>query len=258
MKKVALVTGASSGIGLELARIHASRGGDLILVARRKDELDKLKAELQAQYNVEVLVIAKDLSLTNAAEELYQEVKSKNIDVEYLVNNAGYGGHGKFIDRDWEKDKAMINVNVMALVTLTRLFLPEMVARNSGRVLNVGSVGGFLPGPLQSVYYATKGFVLSFSQALANELQGTKVTITVLCPGATRTGFAQTANMEDVPGFHLIEADAPDVARFGYDAMLQGKTTAIHGFVNKFFTVILRFIPRVGIRRLSRMVVEKY
>jgi len=258
MKKVALITGASSGIGLEMTRIHAARGGDLILVARRQEELEKLKSELESKYKIEVLVIARDLSVTNAAEELYKEVKQKNIIVDYLINNAGYGGHGKFIERDWEKDKAMINVNVMALVTLTRLFLPEMVARNSGRVLNVGSVGGFLPGPLQSVYYATKGFVLSFSQALANELKGTDVTITVLCPGATKTEFAQTANMEDVPGFHLIEASAPEVALFGYEAMLKGKTTAIHGFVNKFFTVILRFIPRVGIRMLSRVVVEKY
>jgi len=258
MKNVALITGASSGIGLELARIHASRGGDLIIVARREEQLHKLAAGLKAQHNTEVLVIAKDLSVANAADELYQDIQARHIDVEILINNAGYGGYGRFIEREWSKDKAMINVNVMALVTLTRLFLPDMVARRHGRILNVGSVGGFLPGPLQAVYYATKGFVLSFSQALANELKGTGVTITVLCPGATRTGFAQTANMEDVPGFHLVEADASDVARFGYEAMLAGKTTAVHGIVNKFFTEILRFIPRAGICLLSRAVVEKY
>jgi short-subunit dehydrogenase len=224
MKQVALITGASSGIGLEMAKIHAARGGDLILVARRQEELEKLKSELESQYKIEVLVIAKDLSVTNAAEWLYADIKNRNIAVDFLINNAGYGGHGKFIERDWIKDKAMINVNVVALVTLTRLFLDDMLARNSGKILNVSSVGGFLPGPLQAVYYATKGFVLSFSQAIANELKGTDVTITVLCPGATKTEFAQTANMEDVPGFHLFEAKADDVARFGYEAMLNIST----------------------------------
>ena len=256
-RKVALVTGASSGIGAQLARIHAERGGDLIVVARRRERLEALKTELEATHGVTVHVLPKDLAQAGAPQEIQDEVRALGVPVDYLVNNAGFGLRGFFHKQDWAINEAMIKVNILSLAALTRLFLPEMVARGSGRVLNVASMAGFLPGPLNAVYYASKAFVLSFSEALANELAGTGVTVTALCPGPTETEFNQTAQMRNVRLAQLM-ASAHEIAEVGYQAMLEGKTVVVPGLINKI-TIhgLLRFSPRRLATRISRTLMEK-
>ncbi len=229
-RKLALITGASSGIGAELARIHASHGGDLIITARRQKELEQLKADLESRHGCKVHVVVKDLAEPDAPQAIYNELGSQGMRIDYLMNNAGFGYYGLFYQQDWMRNEAMIQVNILALMALTRLFLPEMVARRNGRILNVASMAGFLPGPLQAVYYATKAFVLSFSEAIANELAGTGVTVTALCPGPVETEFARQAGTQDVQGFARM-ASARGVARAGYNAMLRGRTLIVPGFV---------------------------
>ena len=196
MKHVALITGASSGIGKELARIHAKQGNDLILIARREKELMELKQELKTNFNVTVLVIVKDLSEPGAPKEIYTETNNSEIEVEYLINNAGFAGYGLFHERTMEDDLNMLNVNITSLMLLTKLYLPDMVARRSGKILNVSSTASFLPGPMQAVYYASKAFVTSFSQALSEELKDKGVTVTALCPGLVNTGFIESSGMQ--------------------------------------------------------------
>lgn len=228
MKKVALITGASSGIGKELAFIHAEKGGDLILIARSEDKLQQLKTQLEQKHAVKVKVIVKDLTEVNATLEIYNVVKNEGIKVEYLINNAGFGGRGKFHERAWEQDLAMINLNITALTSLTRYFLPDFVADNKGKVLNVSSTASLLPGPLQAVYYATKAYVTSFSNAIAEELHDTNITVTALLPGATETDFANTSGMDKTDLFAKA-ASARSVASDGYNAMLAGKLDVISG-----------------------------
>ncbi|PXY02621.1 short-chain dehydrogenase [Marinifilum breve] len=241
MKKVALITGASVGIGAELARIHAENGGDLVIVARREDKLKELKNELESKNGVEVYTIAKDLTKPNAASEVYEEVNSKGIEVEYLINNAGFGGRGKFQERKWEDDLAMIQLNIVALTALTRFFLDDMVKRNHGKILNVSSTASFAPGPLQAVYFASKSFVTFFSNAISNELNDTNVTVTALMPGATETEFAKVSGMDKTAGFKKT-VSARSVAMDGYKGMLKGKMDVISGltFMQK---LMLSFIP---------------
>lgn len=257
MGNVAVVTGASSGIGTELAREHASRGGDLVLVARREDKLAALAAELRERHGVGTTVIAKDLAAEGAAEELFAALASTEIDV--LMNNAGFGGHGRFHERRWEDDRDMIRLNVLTLAALTRLALPAMVARGRGRVLNVASVVGFMPGPQQAVYYASKAFVLSFSEAIAHELRGTGVTVTALCPGATRTGFFEAADLAGSKLLRSLTLASPEaVAAYGYKAMLAGQVVAVHGGSNKLLAhFLLRLMPRSLVRRISASLLEK-
>jgi hypothetical protein len=181
-KPIALITGASSGIGKELAQIHAQKGGDLIIVARSSDKLQALKSELEQKYSIRVHVIARDLSLAEAPMEIYQEVKRAGLMPDYLINNAGFGGIGRFDQREWGNDLTMIHLNITALTALCRFFLPDFVARNSGKILNVSSTASLMPGPLQAVYYATKAYVTSFSNAIAEELHATNVTVLRLCP----------------------------------------------------------------------------
>jgi short-subunit dehydrogenase len=196
MKKVALITGASSGIGKELAGIHAENGGDLVIVARGKEKLDALKVALEKKHKVKVAVIAKDLAAPNAAREIYDEITKSGIEIEFLINNAGFGALGKFHELELERQVNMINLNITALTVLTRLFLPEFVRKNKGKILNVSSTASFMPGPLQAVYYASKAYVTFLSNALAEELQGTKVTVTNLMPGATETEFGAVSGMD--------------------------------------------------------------
>lgn len=245
MKNVALITGASSGLGKEMAYIHASRGGDLVVVARSLSKLEQLKSELESTYKIQVKVIEKDLSLLNAPKEIYQEITAAGIQVEYLINNAGFGGHGKFHERSWESDMAMINLNIIALAALTRLFLPDMVQRNKGRILNVSSTASLLPGPLQAVYFATKAFVTSFSNAIAEEISTTKVTVTALLPGATETEFARTSGMVNTELFKK-SVSAKVVAGEGYQAMLDGKLEVISGIsgMQKFLFRISPLFPK--------------
>jgi len=256
-RATALVTGASSGIGAELARIHAGHGGDLVLVARRADRLEALKSELEQAHSIKAHVIAKDLTDPEAARQIHEELASQNIQIDYLINNAGFGYGGMFHEQDWARNESMIKVNVLALAALTRLFVPEMIARRSGRILNVASMAAFLPGPLQAVYYATKAFVVSFSEAVNNELAGTGVTVTALCPGPVDTEFIERANLRKAKGFARTVSPR-GVARAGYHAMLKGKPIIVPGFVNKLIIhLLLRLTPRKQATAISRAMMEK-
>ena len=247
-----LITGASSGIGRELARTHAERGGDLVLVARRADRLDALKRELENKHGVSVLVLAEDLSDEEAPHRIYERVKTEGIEIEYLMNNAGFGGLGRFDQRSWPSDRAMIQVNIVALTALTRLFLPEFVARNSGRILNTSSSAAFTPGPLQAVYYATKAYVTSLSNALAEELSDTNITVTALMPGPVDTEFERVSEMEKTDAFK--HASSPQrVALYGYSAMMKGDLDAIAG-LSFGQRLMLHFLPLVPKRRVLKMI----
>lgn len=256
-KKVALITGASTGIGKELANIHAEKGGDLIIVARSKDKLELLKKELEQKYAVKVMVIAKDLGKPEAAKEVYDEVKKAGIQVDYLINNAGFGGLGKFHEREWKLDLAMINLNIVALTALTRFFLPDFVKRNEGRVLNVSSTASFMPGPLQAVYYASKSYVTFFSNAVAEELHDTKVTVTALMPGATETEFGKVSGMDKTSMFQKT-ANARKVAEDGYNGMLKGKLDVISGltFSQKMMMAMLPIMPKKMVLKQIRQMQE--
>ena len=197
MGNTALVTDASSVIGAELARLHAAKGGDLVLVARREKALNDLKSELESAYGIKATVMAADLAQPNAAEKIFTVTEAAEIQIDVLINNAGFSGHGKFYKRDLSKDQAMMQVNMVSLVNLTHLYLQGMVSRNAGKILHVASTAGFVPGPLQAVYYATIAFVVSFSQAIAQELSDTNVTSTVLCPGAVVTGFVEADDLNN-------------------------------------------------------------
>lgn len=257
MNNVALITGASSGIGRDLARLHAQRGGDLVVVARRFEALNELKEELENAHGVSVFCIASDLSERDAPQRIYDELKQKEIDVDVLINNAGFGKHGKYHEQPWAQVAAIIQVNVLALCELTHLFLPDMVARKRGKILNVASTAAFVPGPLFATYYATKAFVVSFSQAVAEEVRDSNVTVTVLCPGAVDTEFIARANLE---GIRALENAAPsmDVAKVGYRAMLAGKLIAINDWkLTLILTWILPLFPRRTVLRLTRQAMEK-
>ena len=255
--KTALITGASSGIGKELAHIHAEQGDDLVIVARREDKLNALKTDLENKHGVKVIVIAKDLTLPKAAAEIYEEVKQVGVEVNYLINNAGFGGRGKFHERAWEQDLAMINLNVIALTALTRFFLPDFVKRNEGRILNVSSTASLMAGPLQAVYYATKAYVTSFSNAIAEELHDTNITVTALLPGATETEFASTSGMEKTSVFENMFS-ARSVAEDGYNAMLAGKLDIISGvtFTRRMMMAAIPITPKKIVLRQIRQMQE--
>ena len=229
--KTALITGASSGIGKELAYLMASKKINLIITARRSEALQEIKTELEKLYTVKVVCITEDLATPTGAKSLFNNVKSQNLTVDYLINNAGFGGQGYFYERKWEDEAAMLQLNINSLTQLCHLFLPEMVQRNSGRILNVASSAGLIPaGPLQSVYFATKAYVLSFSQGIAGELINTPITVTALCPGATATEFEKTAKLEGSDLFSGKTFTAKQVAKDGFKAMMKGKlvkTTAL-------------------------------
>ena len=224
----ALITGASVGIGREFARYHAQKGGDVVITARRAEALDALKSELESAHGITVHTIALDLGTPGAAKTLYDQVKALGVEVSVLINNAGFGGHGKFVERDLTADTAMIQLNVTALVELTHMVAKDMVARSSGKILHVGSTAGFMPGPLQATYFATKAFVNSFSQALDQELQGTGVTSTVLAPGYVHTEFAAAANLEGTDLVKQKGATPAAAAKHGYDAMMAKKLLTVN------------------------------
>jgi len=255
MKNVALITGASTGIGKELAKIHAKKTGDLIIVARRTEKLNQLKLEIEKDFKREVLVITKDLSKPASAKELYDEVKAKGIEVEYLLNNAGFGGGGKFHEKEWQQNLDMINLNILALTALTRFFLPDFVKKNKGRILNTSSTASFMPGPLQAVYFATKAYVTFFSNAIAEELSDTNVTVTNLMPGATDTEFAKVADMENADLFKKMGGAYP-VALDGYNGMLKGKLDVVSGlkFGQRAMMSFIPFLPKkIVLKQLRRM-----
>jgi uncharacterized protein len=259
MKQAALITGASSGIGKELAYIHAKRGSDLILVARREKELNELKQELKSAYNVAAVVIVKDLSEPNAALEIYSETQSMGITIEYLINNAGFGGYGYFHERDMDSCVNMIHVNIISLMMLTRLYLPGMIERGSGRILNVSSTASFVPGPLQAVYFASKAFVTSFSQAIAEEVKEKGITVTALCPGMVDTEFVELSGMGESNIMKHQKPSSPEkTARIGYTDMMKGKLLSFDNRLLKFsLNWLIHLFPRKTILKILRKTMDK-
>jgi uncharacterized protein len=251
-----LITGASSGIGLALARQMAP-DFDLILTARNRDRLNEIARELQQKHGNLVHVIAADLARTEAPDEIFAEIGRRSLRVDALVNNAGLGSYGLFAKKPWQEQAEMIQVNIAALTHLTKLALPQMIERKSGRIMNVASTAGFQPGPLMAVYYASKAYVIHFSEAVANELQGTGVTVTCLCPGPTESEFARRADMEESRLFKMGQMTSEEVARAGYRAMMQGKTLIITGLQNKLMAESVRFAPRKMVTAIARRVQER-
>ena len=255
--KTALITGASSGIGKELAYIHAKNKGNLVLVARNFNTLLELKNDIESIFKVSVYVIQKDLTFLNAAQEVYTEVISQNITVDYLINNAGFGGVGKFHERDLYDDLNMIQLNVVSLTALTHIFLKDFVDRNEGKILNVSSTASLMSGPLQAVYFATKAYVTSFSNAISEELRDTNITVTNLMPGATKTNFGAVSGMDKTALFKKT-VSAKSVAEDGYNAMISGELDRISGlsFSQKISMKLLPFISKKNILKQVRKLQE--
>lgn len=251
--KLALVTGASGGIGLELAKLLAQAGYDLALTARSRERLERNAVDLRGAYGVNVQVVALDLARSGAAHELRAQVPECDV----LVNNAGFANNGKFAQMSEEAMLEEIQLDITSLTQLTRLHLPGMIARKNGKILNVASTAGFLPGPNMAVYYASKAYVISFSEALAEEVRGTGVTVTVLCPGATATGFQERAKVETTPLFRFPMAKAADVAKAGIDGMMRGKPMVVPGIMNKLVTIAPKISPRRLLVRVSGKAVER-
>jgi short-subunit dehydrogenase len=242
----ALITGASSGIGAELAKVCAAAGYPVILVARNQAALEDLARQCGSQARV----LPADLADAGAPGTIFEQLRGTP--VEILINNAGFGLRGPLAETDWAAEARLAQVNMLALAHLTKLFLPGMLQRRSGRVLNVASTAAFVPGPFMAMYYASKAFVRSFSESLANEVQGTGVTVTVLCPGPTRTAFVATAGMENTPLFHGAAMDAAQVARLGFDAMMAGRIEVIAGARNRLMMLGTRFAPRSLLAKFTR------
>lgn len=256
--KTALITGASKGIGRELAFIFAEKGCDLLLAARSEQELVRLKELLEEQYGVTVHTFNSDLSLPDSAQQLYDAIKNEGIDVDYLVNNAGFGDYGAFADTSWERYGNMIQLNIVSLTCLTHLFVTDWQGRKAGRILNISSTAAFQPGPMMAVYFATKSFVLSLSEAVDNEMRAAGITITALCPGPTATHFGDESKMNASQLVKNVQiADARSVAMLGYRSMMKGRPVVIHGAMNKVAPFVVRFLPRRWVTRLSAQVMKR-
>jgi hypothetical protein len=256
--KTALVTGASGGIGYELAKLFAKDRYDLVLVARSNDTLNQFAGELRQQFGVRVKTVSLDLATAPAGKILFDHLEGEKIAVDVLVNNAGFGVFGEFAAMAEVEVLGQVHLNVAALTHLTRLFLPGMLARRSGKIMNVASTAAFQPGPLMAVYYATKAYVLSLSEALANEVAGTGVTVSCFCPGPTDTGFQKRAGIENSRLFKKIGAmNSETVARDGYRGLMGGRTVVISGIQNWLLAESVRFAPRKLVTAVSRWVVEK-
>jgi hypothetical protein len=256
MIKTALITGAASGLGYELSLLLARDAYNLILVDIDNEKVKSVKDEIQKSFNIQVDVLVKDLSKPNIAVEIVEEIKGVSIDV--LVNNAGFGLFGSFNNTEWDREIQMLNVHIITSTHLTKLLLKDMVIRDSGKILNISSLAAFQPGPLMSVYYASKSYLLSFSEAIANELKGTGVTVTVLCPGPTKTAFQEVVSesaSNNKIGFNM--AQPSEVALYGYRAMQTGKTVAIPGFINKFLASLHRVVSRSMAAKIVRNIQEK-
>lgn len=251
--RTALITGASGGIGLELAKLFARDGWNLVLVARSREKLEANARALETAHKISVRVVTKDLGLPGAAREIHNEISAANIAVEALVNNAGYGLRGPFAANDYDAEIGMISLNVTALTELTKFFLPAMIAARRGYIMNVASTAGFQPGPFGAVYYATKAYVVSFTEAVAEELRGTGVIASVLCPGPTETGWADRAGMNSTLLFKRGVMDAATVARIGYRGLMNGKVTVIAGLKNLLLMESSRLMPRRLTVRVVRM-----
>lgn len=250
--KLALVTGASGGIGLEFARQLAQAGYNLAVAARSKDKLESIASELREQFGISVQVVTCDLAQHGAAHEVVAQVPECDV----LVNNAGFANNGKFAQMPEAEVLEELQLDVVTLTHLTRLYLPGMIARNDGKILNVASTAGFLPGPNMAVYYAAKAYVISFSEAIAEELRGTGVTVTVLCPGATVTGFQDRARVHTTLLFRLPMGKAADVAKAGIAGMMRGRTVVVPGFTNKLVAISPKVTPRRLLVKISGKAVE--
>jgi short-subunit dehydrogenase len=254
--KTALITGASSGIGYELTGLFARDGYNLVLVARNQRQLLQMADELKEQYRVSVKIISKDLSAASAPEEIFTELEQESIEIDALVNNAGSATYGLFSETNLDVELQMMQVNMVTLTHLTKLFLPGMLKKRMGKILNVASTAAFQPGPLMAVYYATKAYVLSFSEALADELRGTGVNVTALCPGPTASGFQKRAQMEDSKLFSGQIMDAQTVAHIGYHGLMTNKRVVIPGLRNRMLVEVVRFTPREMVTRVVRNMQE--
>ena len=251
MKKAVLITGASGGIGLEFAKLYAKDGQTLVLVARNEGKLYSIKNELEAQYDIQVYVCAKDLSKDDSALDIFDFVLENDIFIDVLINNAGFGDYGKFVNSDLNKQTDMVHVNVNSLMQMCYLFAKPMIQKGSGTILNMCSTAGFQSGALMSVYYATKAFVLSFSEALAVEMKDAGVSVKAFCPGPTKTGFVENANLQNSGLFkHLKNATSKEVAIYGYKKMRTKKVVIIHGIGNKIIIFFSKILPRAFVRNL--------
>lgn len=255
-RKTALITGASSGIGRELSGLFAADGDNVVLVARSEDKLNSLAAELRQRFGVEALVLSRDLSDPAAPAAIFEALQARGVQVDFLVNNAGYGIHGLFAENQWADELNMMQVNMVAMTHLTKLFLPGMLERGFGRVLNVGSTGSFAPGPLMAVYCASKAYVLSFSEAVADELRGSGVSVTALCPGVTITGFQERAQVNDIRMVKSGAMSAQRVAKLGYQAMMKGRSLIVPGVHNRLLAVSMRPVPGSWAARAGRILME--
>jgi len=253
----ALVTGASSGIGYELAKLFAKDGRNLVVVARSQDKLEGLKTEIESKYGTDVVVLPKDLSDPDAPQEIFSQLEKGNINVDVLVNNAGIALYGMFSETNWQREAEIIQVNISSLTHLTKLFLKKMLENKSGKIMNVASGIAFFPGgPLWSVYAATKSYVLHFSEALANEVQGTGVSVTCFCPAATRSLFWERANGEDCKAGQRRLMDTATAARVGYASLRKGKAVAIAGLFQRLMVFLSRLAPRGFVTRITRLMLE--
>lgn len=252
MNQTVLITGATSGIGYELAHIFAENGYNLVLVARRADRLEKIKMEFEKNFGVSVINIVNDLSYPTATEKIAEEIKKQNIDIDILINNAGIGVYGNFSHTEREKELNMIKLNITALTDLTKLLLGDMIKRRYGKILNVASTAAFQPGPKMAVYFASKAYVLSFSEALREEVKQYGITVSCLCPGSTKTEFQKQAATEGILGSLREEVmmDAKTVARIAYNGLRKGKAIIIPGYKNKMLIILERFLPRSIVRRI--------
>ncbi len=251
MKSYALITGASSGIGRELAVIAARENHNLILVARSEDKLQVLAEELKTG-QIDIQILAINLSAPSAAQDIYAFCRRNKLRIDTLINNAGFGDYGDFAHSNLGRQREMIDLNIRTLTELTHLLLPQMLVRGEGKILNLGSVASFLPGPLMSVYFASKAYVLSFSQALAEELRGTGVSVTCLCPGPTQSNFGKVARVGNKNAITTAKVTAAEVAGLGWHALQAGKTVAIYGFGNKIAIQLIKFTPRNLLARIIK------
>ncbi|WP_035987156.1 SDR family NAD(P)-dependent oxidoreductase [Leptolyngbya sp. KIOST-1] len=253
MAKPVLITGASSGIGYELARVCAAHHHDLVLVARREERLLALKDELEAAHGILVWTYRGDLTEADTRQQFFDWTEFKGITPYGLVNNAGFGDLSTFVESSWEKQNAMLQLNIVALTHLSRLYLPKMVAQGQGRILNVASTAAFLPGPYMAVYYASKAYVLSFTEAIASELEGTGVTATTLCPGPTESEFQAQADAKNAKLFEgKTLPTSAEVAAYAYAAMEKGQRIAVHGTTNKMLSLATRLLPRKNLAEVAR------
>lgn len=256
MEKYALITGAASGIGMELAKIFLQHDYHVVLVDVNAKQLLSVKQDFEMTYKKEVPVICCDLCQPDAAVTVYNKVREMNIQIEVLVNDAGFGIYGYFKDISWKAEQNLIQLSVLNTTCLVKIFLDDMISRNSGRILNVASISGFVPGPMMSIYYATKSYLVSFSMALANEFMETNIKVTVLCPGLTKTNFYKaTGNVK--PNYGLFYGSPEYVAKYGFDALEKGKTLAIPYFYNRLIINLLKIVPKNQATKIMKFLMLK-